>query len=70
MHGAFDTEERPPDVRVRCTNRELGGQHHSFSSMLAHMERSIFCLALAGDSPSTRRLSEIFLAGAPLALAI
>ena len=29
------------------------------------MEHSVFCLALAGDSPSTRRLSEIFLAGVP-----
>lgn len=31
--------------------------------MLDKMERSIFCLVLAGDAQSTRRLSEIFMAG-------
>ena len=58
LHGAA------LDVRVDCTNREMGGAHVSFQDMLDIMEHSVFCLALAGDSPSTRRLSEIFLAGA------
>ena len=40
-----------------------GGEHVSFQAMLHAMEHSQFSLALAGDSPSTRRLSEIFLAG-------
>ena len=53
-----------PDIKVECTNREMGGSHVSFQDMLDIMEHSVFCLALAGDSPSTRRLSEIFLAGA------
>ena len=52
------------DIKVGCTNREMGGEHVEFQAMLDDMEHSVFCLALAGDSPSTRRLSEIFLAGA------
>ena len=53
-----------PDIKVGCTNSEMGGAHVGFQQMLDDMEHSVFCLALAGDSPSTRRLSEIFLAGA------
>ena len=63
VYDAFNDEDRPLDVKVKCTNREMGGRHQAFKEMLAQMERSIFCLALPGDSPSTRRLSEIFLAG-------
>ena len=64
MFEAFGTAKGALDVRVKCTNAELGGKHQSFKEMLGHMEHSVFCLALPGDSPSTRRLSEIFLAGA------
>ena len=38
-------------------------QHETFAVMLDHMQRSVFCLALPGDAASTRRLSEIFMAG-------
>ena len=54
------------DVEVECTNPEKGGKHVSFKDMLHKMEHTVFCLALAGDSPSTRRLSEIFMAGVAL----
>ena len=47
-------------VAVHCT--EHGG-HADFPTMLNRMEHSEFCLVLPGDSQSTRRLSEIFLAG-------
>ena len=53
-----------PDIDVRCSNKGLGGVHEPFQAMLKKMEHSQFCLALPGDSPSTRRLSEIFMAGA------
>ena len=66
MYDAFNDEDRAQDVRVKCTNKEMGGQHRTFKEMLAQMERSLYCLVLPGDSPSTRRLSEIFLAGEPL----
>ena len=59
-----------PTVNVRCSEKELGGldQGASFPLMLDSMEHSEFCLVLAGDSQSTRRLSEIFLAGASCVL--
>ena len=53
----------PEDVEVRCSESELGHEHTSFGQMLDSMERSIFCLVLPGDAQSTRRLSEIFMAG-------
>ena len=53
---------RTPEVDVSCTNRELGGQHATFTDMFDDMRNSTFCLALPGDSSSTRRLSEIMLA--------
>ena len=59
-------EKSGEDMKVGCTNKALGGKHESFSDMLTAMEHSIFCLVLPGDSPSVRRLSEVFLAGAPL----
>lgn len=65
MYEAFHKVFQAPDVKVKCTNADMGGAHHSFQAVLARMERSIFCLALPGDAPSTRRLSEIFMAGLP-----
>lgn len=50
------------DVDVACTNSELGGTFEPFDSMFRRMSNSRFCLALPGDSASTRRLSEIMLA--------
>ena len=58
LHG------QAPDIDVRCSNQGLGGTHEPFQAMMRKMEHSQFCLALPGDSPSTRRLSEIFMAGA------
>ena len=34
-----------------------------FEEMLRRMEHSVFCLVVAGDAQSTRRLTEIFMAG-------
>lgn len=65
VYQALRGSEQPPDIDVECTNPDMGGMHHSFETMLSRMEHSVFCLALPGDSPSTRRLSEIFLAGLP-----
>ncbi len=50
------------DVDVACTNPELGGAFDPFNRMFQRMSQSRFCLALPGDSASTRRLSEIMLA--------
>ena len=58
------TSGADPTVDVHCSEREYGGRHDDFSGMLSKMEHSEFCLVLPGDSQSTRRLSEIFLAGA------
>ena len=49
---------------VHCSNAKEGGGHIAFRHMLHAIEHSVFALALVGDSPSTRRLSEIFIAGA------
>ena len=51
------------DLSVACSDDNLGGKHHDYDQMLAAMEHSKFCLVLPGDSQSTRRLSEIFMAG-------
>ena len=51
------------DVDVQCSNSGHGSGHIAFKHMLHATERSVFALALAGDSPSSRRLSEIFMAG-------
>ena len=51
------------DVNVKCSESDLGGVHQEYEEMLSTMEHTKFCLALSGDSQSTRRLSEIFLAG-------
>lgn len=56
-------EKAGPDVDVHCSEPEFGHPHEEFGAMLDKMERSIFCLVLAGDAQSTRRLSEIFMAG-------
>ena len=50
------------EVKVKCTNGELGGKHQEFNEMFQALSDSRFCLALPGDSASTRRLSEIMLA--------
>ena len=49
-------------VDVACTN-EPNTPHEAFASTLAAMRDALFCLALPGDAPSTRRLTEIFMAG-------
>lgn len=53
------------DIDVACSEKEFGGsdQFAEFEIMLAAMERSRFCLVITGDAMSTRRLSEIFMAG-------
>jgi hypothetical protein len=58
------------DMNVRCTDKvqpvddldPITGRQ-SFASMFDRMRHTVFCPAFVGDSPSTRRLSEIFLAG-------
>lgn len=50
-----------PSIQVECSNADLGGQS-PFDQIFHSMSRSRFCLALPGDSSSTRRLSEIMLA--------
>lgn len=49
-------------IDVSCTNAEYGGKYDTFERMFECMSTSRFCLALPGDSASTRRLSEIMLA--------
>lgn len=49
-------------IDVSCTNAEYGGKYDTFESVFECMSTSRFCLALPGDSASTRRLSEIMLA--------
>lgn len=56
-------EDQGEDVDVRCSNGDGVGGNIAFRDMLHATEHSIFALALPGDSPSSRRLSEIFLAG-------
>ena len=51
------------DTDVQCTENEQGHVHQDFQVMLQKMERSVFCLVVPGDAQSTRRLSEIFMAG-------
>ena len=51
------------DLDVECSEEELGGSHEEYSLAFHKMERSVFCLVLPGDAQSTRRLTEIFLAG-------
>ena len=55
------------DVKVRCSSGQHAEGHVAFWDMLHAMERSLFVLVLPGDSPCSRRLSEVFLAGAVLA---
>lgn len=53
-----------PDVDIRCTDGELNpAGHQEFRAMFDRMRHSVFCPAFPGDAASTRRLSEIFLAG-------
>ena len=53
------------DVDVACSEKQFGGsdQFGEFEVMLSAMEQSRFCLVVTGDAMSTRRLSEIFMAG-------
>ncbi|KAK9805837.1 hypothetical protein WJX73_006156 [Symbiochloris irregularis] len=53
----------PQLASLGCSDGHLGGVHKAFEDMLHGMEHSNFCLALPGDSQSTRRLSEMFMAG-------
>ena len=48
------------DLDVTCSEETA---HVSFADMYHAMQHSIYCLVLPGDSQSTRRLSEIFMAG-------
>lgn len=59
------TQPHRRGVSMQCTDIEGGDTHIEFDQSLHIMERSKFCLVLPGDSASTRRLSEIFMAGAP-----
>ena len=52
-------------MQVVCTNGEDGEHDLAFGELYEAMTRSIFCLILPGDAASTRRLSEVFMAGAP-----
>ena len=58
-------KDQGKDVYVYCSEPEFGASstHEKFTDMLDKMERSVFCLVLPGDAQSTRRLSEIFMAG-------
>lgn len=51
------------DTDIQCTENENGHIHQDFHVMLNKMEHSVFCLVVPGDAQSTRRLSEIFMAG-------
>ena len=52
-------------MNVACNEKQFGGsdQFGEFEVMLSAMEKSRFCLVVTGDAMSTRRLSEIFMAG-------
>lgn len=53
-----------PEMDVRCTDRQLSQEGHlNFQEMFKKMRSAIFCPVFPGDAASTRRLSEIFLAG-------
>ena len=49
-----------PDVDVSCLQP---GVYTEFEVMLSKMEHTVFCIVIAGDAQSTRRLTEIFMAG-------
>ena len=52
------------EMDVRCTDSELNPEgHEEFADMFKKMRAAKFCPAFPGDAASTRRLSEIFLAG-------
>lgn len=55
--------DKGSDLDVECSEAKLGGSHEQYSLAFHKMEHSIFCLVLPGDAQSTRRLTEIFLAG-------
>ncbi len=63
MMQVKDLADSGSDLDVQCSEEELGGSHEDYSVAFNKMERSIFCLVLPGDAQSTRRLTEIFLAG-------
>lgn len=52
------------EMDVRCVDPELNSEGHlDFLTMFNSMRASKICPVFPGDSASTRRLSEIFLAG-------
>lgn len=55
--------EKVAGTDIHCSEKEFGHPHEDFAVMLDKMEHSVFCLVLTGDAQSTRRLSEIFMAG-------
>ena len=55
-----------PRINVACSDPSLDGEHLTFEEMLSDMESAVFCLVITGDAMSTRRLSEIFMAGEPV----
>ena len=53
-----------PEMDVRCLDGQLSSEGMvAFEDMFDKMRSSIFCPVFPGDAASTRRLSEIFLAG-------
>ena len=53
-----------PDMDVRCSDPTLSSEGMvKYSEMFKKMRQSIYCVVFPGDAASTRRLSEIFLAG-------
>lgn len=65
MAGTFQVKEvgGVRDTEIECSDPTLGGSHEPYAVAFDKMRRSVFCLVLPGDAQSTRRLSEIFLAG-------
>ena len=52
-----------PGIDVKCTNKELSGEHLRYEDMHRGMSQSKFCMAFPGDAASTRRLSELMISG-------
>ena len=54
---------RGEDVQVQCTSRADNAGAVKVQQLMLQLEHSIFALAVPGEDPSTRLLSDIFLAG-------
>ena len=71
-HDVLPTSKQPGHVKLDiwtyyCTLQlgKYGGEHAPFQQMLDSMSRARFCITIPGDAASTRRLSEIYMAGEP-----